>query len=134
VGVAQVGGRLLEFVLQQQISSLQSARLAAALHPIGTTAFLLLGTPAVFTVLHGAGNGILTISMGTLPVQFFGAPGYGLRQGLIMEPARFAQAFAPLSFGLALQAWGAQALWLCVGLGLACLAALMALPRPGASP
>ncbi|MFM7341238.1 MAG: MFS transporter, partial [Betaproteobacteria bacterium] len=43
VGVAQVGGRLLEFVLQRQISSLQSARLAAALHPIGATAFLLLG-------------------------------------------------------------------------------------------
>lgn len=131
VGVAQVGGRLLEFVLHQRLHPLLSARLAAAMHPLGATLFLLIGAPAgaVFTVLHGAGNGILTIAKGTLPLLLFGPKGYGLRQGLIMVPARFAQALAPLAFGLALDDWGANALWLCVALGLICLAALMALQQ-----
>lgn len=131
VGVAQVAGRLLEFALQHRLHPMLSARLAAAMHPLGATVFLLVGAPmaAVFTVLHGAGNGILTIAKGTLPLLLFGAQGYGLRQGLIMVPARFAQALAPLAFGWALDAWGPQSLWLCVGLGVACLAALMALPK-----
>ncbi len=131
VGVAQVAGRLLEFALQHRLHPLLSARLAAAMHPLGATVFLLVGTPmaAAFTILHGAGNGILTIAKGTLPLLLFGARGYGLRQGLIMAPARLAQALAPLAFGLAVEAWGSQSLWLCVGLGLACLAALMALPK-----
>lgn len=132
VGVAQVGGRLMEFVLHRHLHPLLAARLAAAMHPLGASVFLLFGAPlgAVFTVLHGAGNGILTIAKGTLPLIFFGARAYGLRQGLIMVPARLAQALAPLAFGLALDAWGPQALWLCAALGLLCLAALMALPRP----
>jgi hypothetical protein len=81
-----------------------------------------------FALLHGAGNGILTIAKGTLPLVLFGPHGYGLRQGLLMVPARFAQALAPFAFGLALDHWGAQALWLSVLLGLLCLAALLALP------
>ncbi len=131
VGVAQVAGRLLEFVFHQRLHPLLSARLAAAMHPVGASLFLLIGAPvgAVFTVLHGAGNGILTIAKGTLPLLMFGPQGYGLRQGLLMVPARFAQALAPLAFGLALDDWGVQALWLCVALGLTCLAALMALPQ-----
>jgi MFS family permease len=131
VGVAQVAGRLLEFVLHRRLKPLLSARLAAAMHPLGASLFLLIGAPvgALFTVLHGAGNGILTIAKGTLPLLLFGPRGYGLRQGLIMVPARFAQALAPLAFGLALDDWGAQALWLCVALGLICLAALIALPN-----
>lgn len=132
VGVAQVGGRLMEFALHRHLHPLLAARLAAAMHPVGASVFLLFGAPlgAVFTILHGAGNGILTIAKGTLPLIFFGAQGYGLRQGLIMVPARLAQALAPLVFGLALEAWGVQALWLCVASGLLCLGALMALPRP----
>ena len=55
------------------------------------------GAPAaaLFAVLHGAGNGILTIAKGTLPLVLFGAQGYGARQGWLMMPARVAQASAP---------------------------------------
>jgi hypothetical protein len=46
-----------------------------------------------------------------------------------MLPARFVQALSPLLFGLALQSWGAQALWLTAALGAACLGALLCLPK-----
>lgn len=129
VGPAQVAGRLLEFGLLRRVHPLLSARLAALTHPLGAAALLLLGPVAapVFALLHGAGNGILTIAKGTLPLVLFGAQGYGARQGWLMLPARLAQAAAPLAFGLALQRWGAQALWLTWLLGLSSLAALLCL-------
>jgi MFS family permease len=135
VGPAQVGGRLLEFGVLRRIHPLLSARLAALGHPIGATLLLLLGAPAaaVFAVLHGAGNGILTIAKGTLPLVFFGARGYGLRQGLLTFPARIGQALAPWLFGLMLARWSVGALWVSAALGMTAFAALLALGRPGSS-
>ena len=50
---------------------------------------------------------ILTIAKGTLPLVLFGPAGYGARQGLMMVPARVAQAFAPVLFGMLLDSvWG----------------------------
>jgi hypothetical protein len=43
------------------------ARLAALLHPFGAASLLLIGAPPAafaFTILHGAGNGIMTIARG----------------------------------------------------------------------
>ena len=131
VGPAQVAARLLEFGLLRRLHPLLSAQLAAAAHPVGAGLLMALGGPAaaVFTVLHGAGNGILTIAKGTLPLVLFGPAGYGASPGLMMVPARVAQAFAPVLFGMALDRAGASALWLTTLLGLAALAALWLL-RP----
>jgi hypothetical protein len=131
VGPAQVAARLLEFGLLRRLHPLLSAQLAAAAHPVGAGLLMVLGGPAaaVFTLLHGAGNGILTIAKGTLPLVLFGPAGYGARQGLMMVPARVAQAFAPVLFGMVLDHAGAAALWLTTLLGLAALAALWLL-RP----
>ena len=64
----------------------------------------ILGAPAaiLFTVLHGGGNGLLTIARGTVPLALFGAAGYGLRTGLLSSPARILQGIAPLLFSLVL--------------------------------
>lgn len=129
IGPAQVAGRVLEFGFLRRVHPLLSARLAALAHPAGVVVLLMAG-PAmapVFAILHGAGNGILTIAKGTLPLVLFGAHGYGARQGWLMMPARIAQALAPLLFGLALDAWGANALWLSGAIGLAACGALMLL-------
>ena len=137
VGPAQVVARLLEFGLLRRMHPLWSAQLAAAAHPVGAALLMVLGGPAaaLFTVLHGAGNGILTIAKGTLPLVLFGPAGYGERQGLLMVPARVAQAFAPLLFGLLLDGVGAAALWLTALLGVASLGALWVLrPRGQAAP
>ncbi|SPS00775.1 MFS transporter [Cupriavidus taiwanensis] len=129
IGPAQVGARILEFGLLRKIHPLLSARIAAALHPIGALAFGLVGAPAaaLFGVLHGAGNGILTIAKGTLPLVIFGPTGYGHRQGVLMVPARVAQALAPWLFGVCLDAFGVNALWLSSLLGVAAIVMLMAI-------
>ncbi len=127
IGPAQVAGRLFEFGFLRHVHPLLSARLAALAHPVGVLALLGLGTPLapLFALLHGAGNGILTIAKGTLPLVLFGPQGYGARQGWLLMPARVAQALAPFLFGLALDGWGAGAMLLSAALGLLAFAALL---------
>ena len=131
IGPAQVAARLLEFGFLRRAHPLISARLATLMHPLGAGVLALVGAPAAaaFALLHGGGNGVITIAKGTLPLAFFGPQSYGARQGLIMLPARMAQALAPWLFGLCLDRWGAQVLWLSAGLGLAAFGVLMWLPR-----
>jgi MFS family permease len=128
-GPAQVAARVLEFTLFRHVHPLISTRLAAAAHPVAAVTLVGLGGPAAyfFAILHGAGNGILTIAKGTLPLALFGPVGYGARLGWLNAPARVAQAAAPLIFGAALAAWGLQAIWLTAGLGLAAFGALLLL-------
>lgn len=132
IGPAQVGARILEFGLLRKVHPLLSARLAAAMHPLGALAFGIFGAPAaaLFGILHGAGNGILTIAKGTLPLVIFGPSGYGHRQGVLMVPARIAQALAPWLFGICLDAFGVGALWVSSGLGVMAVLMLMLLGSP----
>lgn len=108
IGPAQVAARVAEFGLLRKASPLISARLAAALHPIGAVLLVTLGAPLAipFAVLHGAGNGLLTIARGTLPLTLFGPAGYGLRTGILAAPSRLLQGLAPLLFGLVLDRGG----------------------------
>jgi MFS family permease len=129
IGPAQVIARVLEFGLLRKVHPLFSARLAAMAHPIGALLVALFGPLAapVFAFLHGAGNGVLTIAKGTLPLALFGSSGYGYRQGWIMFPARISSAFAPWIFGLALTQWGAGALGVTFALGALSVFALNAI-------
>ncbi len=132
VGPAQVAGRLLEFGVLRRVHPLLSARLAALAHPAGALALLLAGLPAAvpFALLHGAGNGMLTIAKGTLPLVLFGPQGYGARQGWLSAPGMVLQALAPWLFGLALAHSAAAALLLSTSLTLAALAGLLLLRVP----
>ena len=129
VGPAQVAARATEFMLLRRVHPLISARISALLHPIGAVALALFGPPAAmaFAILYGAGNGLLTIARGTVPLVIFGPHGYGARNGLLGAPARTAQAFAPILFGLMLDAIGVNVIWVSAGLCLAALAALLCL-------
>ncbi len=131
IGPAQVAARVLEFGLLRRFHPLVSARVAAAAHPVAAVALVGFGGPAAyaFAILHGAGNGILTIAKGTLPLALFGPAGYGQRLGWLNAPARVLQAAAPLIFGAALGAWGVQAIWLTAAVGLAATLALFLLRR-----
>lgn len=131
IGPAQVGARVLEFSLLRRFHPLVSARLAAVAHPLAAICLLVAGGPAAyaFALLHGAGNGMLTISKGTLPLALFGSQGYGALLGWLNAPARFLQAAAPMVFGAALAAWGLNAIWLTAGLGLLSALALLILRR-----
>lgn len=129
IGPAQVAARVLEFTFLRRIHPLLSARLATLAHPFGAGLLFLLGGPAaaIFTLLHGAGNGVLTIAKGTLPLALFGPSGYGLRQGLLAAPARVLQALAPLIFSLVLERFGANAIWLTFVLGIMAFLCLLAI-------
>jgi MFS family permease len=131
IGPAQVAARVLEFSLMRRFHPLISTRVAAAAHPVAAVALVTFGGPAayVFAILHGAGNGVLTIAKGTLPLAMFGATGYGRRIGWLNAPARILQAAAPLIFGAALATWGLSAIWLTAGIGLAATIALFMLKR-----
>ena len=130
VGPAQVVARMLEFGLLRHVQPVASARLAASLHPVGVGVLVLAGPWAapLFGLLHGAGNGVLTIAKGTLPLVYFGPTGYGGLQGVLGVPTRLAQALAPWLFGLAMARWGSGAFLLTAALGAAACAALWALP------
>ena len=136
VGPAQVVARLMEFGLLRHVHPLLSAQLATLAHPVGAACLVIAGGPAaiLFTVLHGAGNGILTIAKGTLPLVIFGPAGYGLRQGILMVPARIAQAASPFLFGMLIDRFGVSSLWVSGLLGLIAFAALLWLARLNRTP
>ena len=137
VGPAQVAARLVEFGALRRVHPLVSARLATVLHPTGAVVLGLLGPGAIvaFAVLHGAGNGLLTIAKGTLPLAIFGPAGYGLRSGMLGAPARATQAASPLLFGLLMDYMGIGVLAVSAGLSLGALFALLMLrAKPMAAP
>lgn len=135
IGPAQVIARILEASVLSRFHPLWSTRLACLTHPIGAAVVGFFGAPAAsaFALLHGSGNGILTIARGTLPLSIFGPKDFGYRLGIIGAPARMAQAVAPLAFGLLIDVMGAKVLMVSSALSLSALAALFlirAAPRP----
>jgi len=132
VGPAQVAARLAEFFIMRRIHPLVSARVAVSMHPIGAAVLAAFGAPAAvpFALLHGAGNGLLTIARGTVPLALFGPVNYGARNGLLGAPARATQAAAPLLFGLLLDSMGVWVLAVSAGLCLSALAVLFLLRVP----
>jgi len=136
VGPAQVAARLVEFGLLRGIHPVWSARIAALMHPFGAAVLGMLGPAGVaaFALLHGAGNGLITIARGTLPLAIFGPAGYGLRTGILAAPARVTVAAAPFVFGVLLDWIGTSAVLVSAGLSLAAFASLWLLrPRPAAA-
>jgi MFS family permease len=134
LGPAQVAARLAEFFAIQRwrFHPLLTARIATGMLPAAGAVLALFGGPAfaacAFAVVHGAGNGMITIAKGTLPLALFGAVGYGYRQGLLAILARAMQALAPFVFAVTLDGVGARAaIALYAGMALAGLGALLAL-------
>jgi len=134
VGPAQVAARIAEFGLLRRVTPLASARLATLTHPVA--AALLGGFGAAlaipFAILHGLGNGVLTIARGTLPLVIFGAAGYGARQGWLVAPGRVMTAAAPFAFGLLLDGAGVGvAVAVTGGLSMLAWLALLAMRERG---
>jgi len=131
IGPSQVGARILEAGLMKRFHPMMSARLSVTLHPLGAAILGIFGAVAasgVFTVLHGAGSGILTIARGTVPLAMFGPENYGYRLGLLGAPSRVMMAAVPLLFGILIDLYGAGALIFSSGLSIAAFAGLCSLP------
>ncbi|SFJ42846.1 MFS transporter [Bradyrhizobium sp. cf659] len=129
VGPAQVGARLLEAGWLGRFHPLLSARLATLMNPIGVVALIAGGSffAPVYAVLYGAGNGIITIARGTLPLVLFGPVGFGKRVGMISLPSRLTGAAAPLALGLMVEHIGRGALWISALASVSAFSALLLL-------
>jgi MFS family permease len=99
-GPCQMLARLGEFVFARDVHPLFVARFAVG---VLTTAFVLLAIfglsaalAAVFMIMLGLCNGLMTIARGTLPLALFGASGYGRLLGRIAGPSLLLQSAAPL--------------------------------------
>jgi hypothetical protein len=136
IGPAQVAARLLEAGPMARLHPLISARLATLTHPIGAALLFVAGggvASSAFAVLHGSGNGILTIARGTLPLALYGPDNYGYRLGLLGMPSRFLSALAPLGFAILIDRFGAGILIVSGSLSVAACGALCLLNRPSAA-
>jgi hypothetical protein len=99
-GPAQVLARICELTFARRLPPLGIARFAIALL---VAAFALLAilpfsvaVAALFAVLYGMANGLMTIARGTVPLSLFGAAGYGRLVGRIGGPFLVVQAAAPV--------------------------------------
>jgi TM2 domain-containing membrane protein YozV len=112
IGPSQVVARLAEFSLGRNLHPTTSARAAILLSGIGI-GLLLPAIPwlaFIAMALYGAGNGILTIARGTLPLALFGQDGYGARMGLLARPMLVAQAVGPVAAAVILDKLGSTPL------------------------
>lgn len=131
-GIAQSLARLAEVLFGGRLHPLALAVLAAALLPlcfaIGLFSGGFVAAAVAFAFLYGAGNGLLTIVRGTLPLALFDPRSYGARVGRLLVPSFFLSALAPLIYAAVIERFGdAAALHLSIVLAALTLAAALTL-------
>ena len=128
IGPMQVAGRVVEFGFAQRLSAQLTGRVVFALLPLSLLVLLVSGSSlwlcAVFAVLYGISNGVMTIVRGTIPAELFGTAHYGAINGAIATPVLIAKASGPLLASLAFSASGGYMLIMVGTLVVALLAAL----------
>lgn len=106
-GPAQVAARICELAVARHTHPLNVARFAAALLIAGFAVFAAFGisaiTAAIFVIMFGAANGLMTIARGTLPLALFGPKGYGHLVGRLAAPALAVQAAAPIAMAFVIE-------------------------------
>lgn len=135
-GPAQVAARLCEFIFARQVHPLVIARVAVGLLACAFALLGLLGlsavTAAIFAIMFGMANGLVTIARGTVPLALFGAPGLGAVIGRIAGPSLLVQAMAPLVLAaVAERTTDAAALAVLAGLTAVALLCFSAVRRGG---
>lgn len=134
-GPAQVGARLIEFAFGRNVHPLWVVRFA-----LGTLlcAFVMLTllhvsttTAAVFALMFGGANGLVTITRGAVPLALFGASGYGRLMGRLAGPFLLMQSAAPLIMAFVIErASDAAALALAAAFAAVALICFVSLRRP----
>lgn len=98
IGPAQVGARLLDALGGRRLYPLRTMLVAVGLVAAGL-ALLLANAPwpALAVVLYGAGNGLLTIARGAVPLALFDPRQYAAVMGRLARPNLVVQAIAPIA-------------------------------------
>jgi hypothetical protein len=131
-GVGQSSARLCEVLFGGRLNPLLLNLLAASLLPACFVAGLfsaeLAWAAIAFALLYGAGNGLLTITRGTLPLVLFDPATYGALVGRLLVPSFFSAAAAPLVYAWVIERFGeAAALHLSTAVAAVVVAAAFAL-------
>ena len=100
-GPMQVAGRIAEITIARHVGSQTIGTVTFAALPLALGLLLVfvdqLAALAVFCIVFGLSNGVLTILRGTLPQELFGRDHYGAIAGALVSPALVARAAGPLA-------------------------------------
>jgi MFS family permease len=106
-GPAQVLARLCEYAFAGHMHPLPIARSAVTLMLIAFALLMFAGVSvpaaAVFAVMFGMSNGLITVARGTVPLALFGAVGYGRMVGRIAGGALVMQSVAPFTLAFVIE-------------------------------
>lgn len=112
-GIGQSLARLCEILFGRRLHPLTLTVFASSLLPIGFLFGLFSGRflamALIFSFLFGAGNGLLTITRGSLPLVLFETATYGAFVGKLLVPGFLFSAFAPLIYTWIIDYGGEQA-------------------------
>ncbi|MFZ3285366.1 MAG: MFS transporter [Telluria sp.] len=128
IGPMQVAGRIGEMMFARRSRPQTVGKITFGILPGALLALLFFGqhmaAVALFCILYGLSNGILTIVRGTIPQAMFGTRNYGAISGALSGPSLISKAAGPLAIAAVVQFDPAPALLF--GLLLACaLASLL---------
>jgi hypothetical protein len=134
-GPSQVAARLCEFIFAGNAHPLNLARAAFSLIICAFAVLALAGiaapVAAVFAIMFGIANGLVTIARGTVPLALFGPTGYGRLIGRIAGPWLVMQSAAPLVLAFVAERLSdAAALAFVCTFALVALACFVAIRRP----
>lgn len=133
-GVGQSSSRLTELVFGGSLT-------ATTLNIVASTMLVLAFVAAFFSAqlamaaigfafVYGAGNGLMTITRGTLPLAMFDHRTYGSFVGRLLAPGFLVAATAPTVYATVIDRWGeAAALGMSLAMAAATLAAAAAMPQ-----
>ena len=106
MAASAIAARLFDLVVLHRSHPVATVRLACLFHPLGAGLAAWGGArlAPLLAVGQGAGNGLLSVAAGVLPLYVFGPERYAARQALLLTPARYLQALAPAAYAIALDA------------------------------
>jgi MFS family permease len=125
-GVGQSAARLLAVMFGRNLSPIDLNLIATVALPVAFALALAAAysviAAAAFAILYGAGNGLLSITRGTVPLTIFDSETYGRTVGRLLAPAFLFSAAAPTVFAWIVEHFGSEAaLYFTGALGVAAL-------------
>ena len=138
-GIGQSLARFCEVLSGGRVDPLMLNLAATLVLPLAFAAGLFSGVSViaagVFSFFYGVGNGLLTITRGTLPLVLFDHRSYGSLVGRLVAPSFVFSAVAPVAYAYVMERFGeAGALYLSAGVATIIVfaaALLLLLGRPG---
>ena len=107
IGPMQVAGRLGEMTFARHALPQTVGKCIFTALPVALLVLISFGTQqwavALFCMLYGLSNGILTIVRGTIPQALFGRENYGAISGALAGPALMSKAAGPLVMAVVAQ-------------------------------